>query len=172
MRLGVLSDTHNHVLAALDAVEALWADGARRFVHCGDIGPDVLDDLSAWAQARRTTLWWAYGNCDFGYPDASAYAVPPPSVIGGWHVEPDARLAAIHGHDSRLRERLLASGRYDVILCGHTHCPSAIQAGHTWLLNPGSAARPRSDNGPTALLLDWPESKWQWLKLRSRTPSL
>lgn len=165
MKLGVLSDTHGHVDAALRALDRLWADGARGFVHCGDMGADVLAELSRWAVARRTTLWWAFGNCDFGYADASRYAVTPPNVVADWQVEPADRLAAIHGHDTRALGTLLDSGRYDAILLGHTHRPDAHRVGHTWLLNPGSAARPRSDAGPTILLLDWPECRWSWISL-------
>lgn len=165
MKLGVLSDTHGHAEAAFDAVELLHAYGAHDIVHCGDMGIDVLDELSRWVLQRRVTLWWAYGNCDFGSPDASCYAPQPPGFVGGWHVEPADGVAAIHGHDPRTLDRLLDSGRYRFILVGHTHCPSAEQVGDTWILNPGSAARPRSADGPTALLLDLDAATWEWLPL-------
>ena len=168
MKLGILSDTHGRADAAFDAVELLHAYGARAFVHCGDMGPDVLDELSRWALLRHTTLWWAYGNCDFGSPDASAYAPCPPGIVAGWHVEPADGVAAIHGHDPRALERLLGSKRCRFILVGHTHRPSAEQAGGTWILNPGSAACPRSADGPTALLLDHGDATWQWLPLAPR----
>jgi predicted phosphodiesterase len=43
MKIGVLSDTHNHLRETRRALDLLVQHGATHLVHCGDAGQDVVD---------------------------------------------------------------------------------------------------------------------------------
>ena len=167
MLFGVLSDTHNHLPPTRRAIDALLAAGARRIVHCGDVGPDALDLLCASCLAARVPLFWAWGNCDFGSDDARFAPLQPGLVRADWQVDcstPDASCLALHGHNPFALRAAVTSGRHDYVFQGHTHHPSAERIGQTWLLNPGSPARPRSAP-PSVLLLDTAAARFHWIHL-------
>lgn len=163
MILGILSDTHNHLAATRRALTALADAGAEALVHCGDIGDDALDLLSAECLERGIRAWAALGNCD-GWRDA-AYRPAPAGVELGRTVTFETggkACATIHGDDWCAMERLVASGRLDYLFTGHTHVPLMETRGRTVVLNPGSAARPR--NGlATAAVLDTATGKSWWV---------
>ena len=47
--------------------------------------------------------------------------------------------ALYHGTDSRRKESLIQSGKYDVVVCGHTHIVQNKKVGKTLVINPGTA---------------------------------
>lgn len=165
MILGVMSDTHNHVAAARLALEALAEAGADGLVHCGDIGEDVLDILSAECLARGVRGWAALGNCDS--PADVAYRGCPAGVELARAVEFTAdgkACAVLHGDDWRTMDRMACGGRLDYLFVGHTHRPALERQGRTVILNPGSAARPR--NGiPSVAVLDTDSGEARWIAL-------
>ena len=167
MLYGVLSDTHNHLAPTRRAIDALLDAGARRIVHCGDMGPDALDLLRASCLAAQVPLFWAWGNCDFADSDARFAPLPPGLTRADWQVDcstPDVSCLALHGHNPFPLRTAAASGRYAYVFHGHTHHPSAERVGDTWLLNPGSPSRPRSAL-PSVLLLDTDTARFHWLHL-------
>ena len=166
MKIGILSDTHNHLPETRRALERLLADGARHLVHCGDAGEDVVDLISAFCQEHGIRARVAIGNCDPGLSDAP-FAPLPPGVERGAFLEFNLvgkRCAATHGHHAMPLEQAIASGRYDYVFVGHTHRRMDEQAGPTRVLNPGSCARPRAAP-PTVLLLDPATGEATWIPL-------
>ena len=165
MILGILSDTHNHIDATRRALAALADAGAELLVHCGDIGDDALDLLSAECLARGIRAWAALGNCD-SWSDA-AWRPAPAGVTPArtvWFDADGKSCAAMHGDDPWGLYRLASSGRLDYLFTGHTHRPSLETVGRTVLLNPGSAARPRNDI-PTVAILDTATGDYRWIPL-------
>lgn len=166
MILGILSDTHNHVAAARRGLEALAEAGAQALVHCGDIGEDVLDLLSAECLARGIPAWAALGNCD-GWGDA-AYRGRPAGIEGlarQVHFAADGKACAVvHGDDLRALWQLANSGTLDYLFTGHTHRPELERVGRTTVLNPGSAARPRNGMA-TVAFLDTASGDAKWIPL-------
>lgn len=165
MILGILSDTHNHVVAARRALAALAEAGAEGLVHCGDIGEDVLDLLSAECLARGVRAWAVAGNCDC-MADL-AYRGCPAGVELARAVEFEAggkACGVVHGDDWRTLDRMAEGGRLDYLFTGHTHRPALERVGRTTVLNPGSAARPR--NGiATVAVLDTDSGDARWISL-------
>lgn len=165
MKLGIISDTHNHLAAARRGLEALAAAGAEGLVHCGDIGEDVLDLLSAECMARGVRAWAVAGNCD-RMADL-AYRGCPAGVELGRAVEFEAggkACGVVHGDDWRTLERMAEGGRLDYLFTGHTHRPALEKAGRTTVLNPGSAARPRNGMASVAVL-DTESGDARWIPL-------
>src|SRR5205823_369764 len=116
MRIGVVSDTHNHLPNVARVVELLNAAGVERVVHTGDITqPKTLEVLACLA----APLHAVFGNNDAGERDALeaaaerlgiALADPPLELV--WA---DRRIIVVHD------PRDLESGDVlpDVALHGH-----------------------------------------------------
>ena len=49
------------------------------------------------------------------------------------------KFALYHGTSEAIQDALIKSGKYDVVLCGHTHEAKKEQVGKTLFINPGSA---------------------------------
>jgi putative phosphoesterase len=55
-------------------------------------------------------------------------------------MEQDNLIFAIyHGTNSRKKELLIRSGKYNVVVCGHTHKVQSKKFGRTLVINPGTA---------------------------------
>ena len=167
MKIGILSDTHNHLRETRHALDLLIQHGARHLVHCGDSGPEVIDLLSAVFQEHAVRSHVAIGNCDGWNGEDVCFAPRPAGVV--LELSPEFTLAgkvciALHGHDSMRLETVTGSGRFDYVFTGHTHKPLSRQAGRTCVLNPGSPVRPRG-GPPTVLLLDLENGEAVWLSV-------
>ncbi len=165
MKIGILSDTHNHVRESRRALDLLLHQGASLFVHCGDAGEDVIDLLSAVFLEHGIRTYVAIGNCE-SLPDA-AFAPAPAGVercLSPEFTLDGKRCIALHGHHAVRLHQVLASERFDYVFTGHTHLRRDERHGRTRLLNPGSPARPRG-GPPTVLLLDLATDTASWLPL-------
>lgn len=147
MRIVILADTHNF----LDPRIAEAAAGADCLVHAGDVGPQVVDELSRLADAVHIVA----GNndpADCDWPEQQALALP-----GG-------ELAVMHGHQwpARTRHRKLKahfpSAR--AIVCGHSHRRVLETQATPWLINPGAAGKTRAYGGPSYVELSVSYDDW------------
>lgn len=68
-------------------------------------------------------------------------------TIGIFHGSPEDPDEYIFD-ESRARE-LLQKSEYDLMVCGHTHCPMQVRIGKRLFINPGSVGQPR-DRDPKA----------------------
>ena len=167
MKIGILSDTHNHLRETRRALDLLIQHGARHLVHCGESGPEVIDLLSAVFLEHGVRSHVALGNCDGGQGEDLCFAPSPDGVE--LSLSPEFTLAgkaciALHGHHSTRLETVTDSGQFDYVFTGHTHKPLSRQAGRTRVLNPGSPVRPRQ-GPPTVLLLDLETGETVWLSV-------
>lgn len=165
MKIGILSDTHNHLRESRQALDLLVARGARHLVHCGDVGEEVIGLLSAVFQEHGIRAHVAIGNCDRGHGDDAAFAPQPAGIERS--VSPEFTLAgkrciALHGDNATRLEMAAMSGKFDYVFTGHTHAPADKQIGPTRVLNPGSPVRPRR-GPPTVALLDLATGEVAWL---------
>lgn len=166
MKIGVLSDTHNHLPETRRALTLLLEHGAQHLVHCGDAGEDSIDLLSAVCLERGIRAHVALGNCDPGHGGEDARFAPQPEGIERGR-SPEftlagKRCAAMHGNHATLLDRAASAGIFDYVFTGHTHQPMDERCGRTRVLNPGSCARPRR-SPPTVLVLDLESDQATWL---------
>ena len=165
MKIGMLSDTHNHLRETRRALDLLVERGARHLVHCGDVGEEVIDLLAAVFREHGIRAHVALGNCDRGHGDEAAFAPQPAGIERG--VSPEFILAGkrclvLHGDNATRLEMATTSGKFDYVFTGHTHAPADEQMGPTRMLNPGSPVRPRR-GPPTVALLDLATGEVAWL---------
>lgn len=167
MKIGLLSDTHNHLPETRRALDLLAAHGARHLIHCGDAGEDVIDLLSAVCREQGIRAHVAMGNCDRHHGADARFAPQPEGVECGEMLEfilCGKRCAVLHGHDDKRLAQAVTSGNFDYVFTGHTHRPSNKLSGATRLLNPGSLARSRG-GPPTVAILDLATDEVAWIPL-------
>ena len=113
--------------------------GVELILHAGDVGGDeILDELELIAPVRAV-----FGNTD-----------PPgnPRLTDAIDIEIDSlRIHVSHGHElgAPTPDKLLARYEADVIIYGHTHKQSIVNAGGRWTVNPGAAGPRRFDLVPS-----------------------
>lgn len=139
MLIGILSDTHGRVDAALTAVQMLVDHQAEYLLHCGDVGETSVLDALAGHQAA-----FVFGNCDFQQQALRNYAqilgIQCCDLFGDLNLD-GKRIALIHGHQHTRYVQTVKSGDYDYVCTGHTHVAEDIRVGKTRLINPGALFR-------------------------------
>jgi hypothetical protein len=138
MRIGIVSDTHNHLPNVARIVELLNRAGVERVVHTGDITQagtlEVLSRLDA-------PLHGVFGNNDAGEraaleQAAARYSItlcdPPLDLV--WA---ERRIVVVHDpRDLADAQRL----GHDVALHGHTHRRTLTRSAGCLVFNPGECA--------------------------------
>jgi putative phosphoesterase len=137
MRIGVVSDTHNHLPNVTRIVELLNAARVDRVVHTGDITqPKTLEVLAG----LRAPLVGVFGNNDLERSGLEAAI-----SRHGMDFEEGRRTFAWAGrrvaviHDPAQVDRSWGSGHH-VVLHGHTHRHTCEHRGGTLFFNPGECA--------------------------------
>ncbi|MBF0399187.1 MAG: metallophosphoesterase [Magnetococcales bacterium] len=137
MKIGLISDSHDHVEHLQKALALFQERGVERIVHAGDIvSPAALLSL------QGLPVHGVYGNNDGernGLAKISA-------CIGGELADevlemeiPAGRVAVYHGTVVAVLNALVRSQTYDLVITGHTHRVTDRWEGKTRVLNPGSA---------------------------------
>ena len=129
MKIGVISDTHNH----LDPRIPELFTGVEHILHAGDIGlPWIILQLEQIAPVTAVL-----GNNDDGldYRETEIVTLAGRKILVHHIVTPGAP-----GENLR---RKITSAVPDIIVFGHTHQPFAGQHGDIFYFNPGYAGKPR-----------------------------
>lgn len=143
MKIGLVSDTHDEVLASLH--ETL--EGVDEILHAGDVcGQDALAEIETIAPVTAV-----HGNMD---RRLLADELPPELLLDREGI----RIALVHGHrlrQSRVLDDLIEKYRVirpDLVVFGHTHEPLSRRWEGTRYVNPGSAGGVGTD--PTCAILE------------------
>jgi len=133
VKVGILSDSHDHRDAAEGAFHLFRAEGVGMVFHLGDVCSPAV--LAGYADPA-TPLRGVFGNNDSdrdGLQEATGGAFRQ-----GPHIESvdGRRILLAHSYD-QLREVLSGQGRFDLVLFGHTHRPLTMRVGKALVVNPG-----------------------------------
>ena len=137
MKIGLISDTHDNIQNIRRALSLFGNKNVSFVIHAGDIvSPEAVE---AFLGVKIVAV---LGNNDLeinGLTNAF-------DKIGGQlkgefcEMEHDDLIFAIyHGTNSRKKELIIRSGKYDVVVCGHTHKVQYKKYGRTLVINPGTA---------------------------------
>lgn len=136
----VVSDIHGQedgIQLIKNAIKRFKPEG---IISAGDQCPYPGEDLFSSLIAVR-------GNCDRFYEYGS---IPFPPLKRELTIF-GRSIYVTHGDSIWVDDLMLEEG--SVFISGHTHVPSIRKEAGIYLLNPGSASKPRSSDGPTAALL-------------------
>lgn len=137
MRIGLVSDTHDHRIRIRQAIAFLNRAGVDLVLHAGDwCSPFAVRDFAA----LEAPLHGITGNND-GDILALAKAM---AEIGAW-IEAQWWETDVGGrrilvmHEPRGVVDVAASGSYDLVVYGHTHERDEQRIGDVLVVNPGEA---------------------------------
>ncbi len=138
-RIGVVSDTHGHVVNTAKAVSMFAGLQVDAVLHCGDIGSaDIPSLFAAWP------THYVLGNVDSG----GRLLIEAIEMAGGvCHGRFGAlslggrQIALLHGDDESRFQEVTRSGDWELVCHGHTHKASQMREGPTVVLNPGALVR-------------------------------
>jgi len=139
--LGVVSDTHGHVLNTQKAARMLDSLGVDAVIHCGDIGSSEIPPvLSPWQ------THYVLGNVDGIDAGLESAVQAAGGVLHGRFGSFKAggrSIAFLHGDDMQRLAREIQRGTWDLVCHGHTHKARQFMQGKTMVLNPGALQRAR-----------------------------
>ncbi len=136
MLIGIISDSHDSLKAIEAAVRLLNREGVEHVLHAGDI-------IAPFAAARLAKLE-AGLSCVYGNNDgerallARRISEMGASISEFAELELDKRRVALyHGTIAGITRALVESGRYDVVVTGHTHRAEVRKSRGCVAINPG-----------------------------------
>ncbi len=137
MKIGILSDTHENMPKIRAAVGFFNRRRVGAVLHAGDI----ISPITAREFARlKAPLIGVFGNND----GDRLFLRERFRKIGTLHAKKfEGRLGGkrfLLIHEPDMLEALAISGRYDVIVYGHTHRSEISRRGGTLVINPGEGA--------------------------------
>ncbi len=156
MKIGIMSDTHGSLDAVARAVSL--AGPVDMWLHAGDI----ISDAEHLSIIAGVPVYMVAGNCD--WPNMT---VPDERLID---VE-GHRILLTHGHNYGVRydiEVLVEAAEdkeADIAVYGHTHIADISPGDDVYVVNPGSAARPRDEGRPSFMIMELEPEKMPEVKL-------
>lgn len=140
MKIGVISDTHDHIENIKKAVKIFIEQGVAYVFHAGDyiapfVIPKALNEL-------KCKLFGVFGNNDgeiIGLKEK--FAQMGASIKAGQSVIliESKKIALFHTIAPEIQDSMINSNAFDVIICGHTHEATIQKVNNTLLINPGEA---------------------------------
>jgi putative phosphoesterase len=152
MKIGLISDTHDNIQNIQKAILTFNDKRIAVLIHAGDIVcPETVEAFG------EIKLIGVLGNNDLQINELTdAFDRIGGQLKGDFcEFEQDNLVFAVyHGTNSRRKESLILCGKYDVIVCGHTHRVQNKKVGRTLILNPGTANGWFFGIGATAAIFD------------------
>jgi putative phosphoesterase len=147
MKIGIISDTHDDIENVQRAIEIFNAEGVDYVIHAGDyVFPGVVKEF----EKLNAKLIGVLGNNDGENVHLLKNFLEVNGDLRGelGKIEVDGlKVGIYHGTSKELKEWLINSGEYDILVCGHTHTKEPLlnsygkyeKNGKTLVLNPGTA---------------------------------
>lgn len=135
VRVGLISDSHDHVIRIREATSILNRAGVGIVIHAGDYcSPFAVRELAR----LESPLHGILGNNDGDtYQIQRAFAEIGARLESQWWETELAGRRALVMHEPRGVVDVAAAGDYDLIVYGHTHEREERRIGRTLAVNPG-----------------------------------
>lgn len=147
MKIGVISDTHDHIEALAEAVEIFKKKQVSQIVHCGDwVSPYTLAYFGNLVKDWKIPVYSVLGNNEGDYRmlfKKNAELSNPVRFADVSVMELSIevkKIAVYHGHDSHILDGLILSDKYMAVFTGHTHVVRNKKESDVLVLNPGSTS--------------------------------
>lgn len=159
MKIGIISDTHDHRVYVKKAMEIFLREGCTWVLHAGDfVAPFIIEDIKKF----NFSFIGVFGNND-GEKDGLINAVsgfgqienPPYSFILN-----ERKFLLMH-KPVRMEDKV---DEYHIIIYGHTHKRLAERKGISLIINPGEACG-WLFNEPSVAILDMENQEVLFIEL-------
>jgi putative phosphoesterase len=147
MKVGIISDTHDHLVGLKKAIEVFKKQQIDFLIHCGDwVSPYTLKFFDQEMEGLEVPIKSLIGNNVGDQKGRERRSAIMKHQIDWTYKEPleldlDGKKTAVcHGHDLGLLNSLIESQKYDLIITGHTHEARNEIIGKTLVINPGSTS--------------------------------
>ena len=137
MKIGIISDTHDNLSAIDEAVKVFDREEVELIIHAGDWNAPFSMLRLARAKAR---LMGVFGNVDGERDFMKEKAEEAGVEISGDTCELEeggVKIALYHGNEEIFVDALARSGKYNVVIRGHTHNAEVKNVGSSIVINPG-----------------------------------
>ena len=138
MRIGIISDTHDHHRHVIQAIDIFRRQGVQCVLHGGDIVARFT--IQAFSALRDAKLIAVFGN-----NDGEKLRLKATVESFGGEIHEYCYKGELSGrkicmmHTDHLAEDAIKSQRYDLVVYGHTHHQDIRREGRTLIVNPGEA---------------------------------
>lgn len=140
MKIGVVTDTHENVPGIKRAVDFFNSSGVELVLHAGDIISPIMTDHF---KKLKVKMLGVFGNND---GEKNLWRIRSAEFPNGLelrerYAEVDAdgaRILVIH--EPYLLDSIVAGGKYDFVIYGHTHQTDLRREGRTVVLNCGETS--------------------------------
>ena len=138
MKIGIISDTHNNRVNVLKAISIFNEQKVGWVLHAGDMAS--AETAGEFAALEGAKLIYVSGNCDIDR-DLMQRTI---EELGGEYYDPSYE-GEIDGkrvfmtHKPDVMEAAAGSGKYELVVSGHTHKRDIHKAGESLVVNPGKA---------------------------------
>jgi uncharacterized protein len=137
MKIGLISDTHDNIENIEKAVGEFKNRRVDIVLHAGDfVSPIAVESFAG------VKLVGILGNNDTDIPGLRSAFNKIHGELKGEIFEAvydGMKLVIYHGISSLKKECLVKSGKYDMVIYGHTHRKVSNKVGRTIVVNPGAA---------------------------------
>ena len=139
MKIGVFSDSHDHMDNIRKVVDIFLEQKVEKIVHCGDIIAPFMVRAMSELKGKAIEVIGVYGNNDGERLGLYKYLGEIMKMKGDFHEDTwnEKFIAIYHGTDNQILDSVIKSQKYDLVLCGHTHQVRIEQQGKTVICNPG-----------------------------------
>ncbi|MBD3230646.1 MAG: YfcE family phosphodiesterase [Candidatus Lokiarchaeota archaeon] len=155
MKIGVISDTHDHIPNVNKAIEIFNNEKVDLVIHAGDIvspfmAPKCFKNLNC-------PLKMVYGNNDgdllFLEKKFAELDVKIEREYLEIEIDDGKKIITFHTIQESILDAMIKSNNYSVIIYGHSHEKEVKKIGNTLVVNPGECCGYLTDE-PTIAIID------------------
>lgn len=151
MRIGIISDSHDHHANILKAIEIFNEHKVEYVLHAGDIVSPFA--AKAFSNVNGAKFISVFGNCD----GEKFYLKSTIEDFGGEIYEYiyTSRLNSkkiFMTHIPNTLDEVAGSGKFDLVIYGHTHKQDIRKLGNTLIINPGETTDWITENSAVVIL--------------------
>ena len=138
MKIGIISDTHDHHVNVLKAIDIFNEQKVSYVFHAGDMVSPFTG--KAFAALKGVQFIAVFGNCD-----GEKLLLRNSIEDFGGQIHERSCTEEIEGrrifmtHVPNTLDKVAGSGRFDLVIYGHTHSRDIRKVDKTLIVNPGEA---------------------------------
>lgn len=151
MKIGVLSDTHNHQSNIHEALAIFENHKPDILIFCGD-----ATTVASIEWFCEYPIIYTFGNGDFATGEIKSFLQAyNQGNFAGYVFNGEVggkKIGVTHGHLKNYYDEMISNGKIDYLFSGHTHVRMDKRIGRTRVINPGALGGTRKQSRSVAIL--------------------